>query len=337
MITEKEIKNILKQDYNYAKTLYSQDRILGAFVFGKASYGLAETVEDIQVKIYYLPSLEDMCIRPELIDTSFEYNNHEIHIKDIRLILDNILNQETTTMECFFAKNYIITPKFKKVFIDNIIEKREDIFHSNPEKFLQQTIERAKEDLSIYYETNYKDRESLFNACKRRIMIDLYLQGTPVEECINLKKDYHINYLLGIKNGTITPTIEDIQEEFQSLLRNAPELENHPEQEEMVKTTILEIMKIALTKTISTKDFLHSLTDTEKEALKMLMHYLEMGEGVVSISQLVEQCNISRPVFKSTLQKMKDMEIAEINNQGMKGTYIKIIDGSFLNIEEHID
>ena len=57
MITEKEIKNILKQDYNYAKTLYSQDRILGAFVFGKASYGLAETVEDIQVKIYYLSTL----------------------------------------------------------------------------------------------------------------------------------------------------------------------------------------------------------------------------------------------------------------------------------------
>ncbi len=337
MMTEKEIKTILKQDYNYVQTLYSQDRILGVFVFGKASCGLAESIKDIQVKAYYLPSLEDMCIRPELIDEGIEYNNHTIYIKDIRLILDNILNQESTTMECFFSKNYIITPKFKKVFVDNIIEKREDIFHCNPEKFLQHTIEKAYDYLTEYYDTGFKDRESLFNACKRRIVIDLYLQGASVEDCINLKKDYHINYLLGIKNGTINPTIEDIRDELQELMKNAPVLENHPEQEEMVKSTILEIMKIALTKTVSTKEFLHTLTDIEKEALKIIMQYLEFGEGVVSISQLVEQHSISRPVFKSILQKMKDMDIAEINNQGMKGTYIKIIDGGFLAIDEHID
>ena len=42
-------------------------------------------------------------------------------------------------------------------------------------------------------------------------------------------------------------------------------------------------------------------------------------------------------VFKSVLQKMKDMEIAEINNMGVKGTAIKIIDGVFLHIDNYID
>jgi hypothetical protein len=34
---------------------------------------------------------------------------------------------------------------------------------------------------------------------------------------------------------------------------------------------------------------------------------------------------------------MKDAEIAELTNMGVKGTHIKIIDGVFLNIDEFID
>ena len=67
------------------------------------------------------------------------------------------------------------------------------------------------------------------------------------------------------------------------------------------------------------------------------MQYVENGEGAVSISHLTNTSGMSRPVFKSVLQKMKDMQIAEINNMGVKGTHIKIIDGVFLNIDDYID
>lgn len=263
------------------------------------------------------------------------YNGHTINIKDIRLILKNILDQEGTAMECFYSKHYIITPKFKTVFMDNIIAKREEISHCNPKKRVEQSVSVAFEALKDYKITG--DTEYLFEACRRRLSLDLYLKGYAYEDCLYLKKDYHRTYLWSIKQGNSMPNIQEVIDDLENMKKRSELLEVHAELEELVTSVIVEIIKIALTRTIDEEEFLNMLTDTEKNALKIIMTYLKNGEGVVSISQLISNHAISRPVFKSVLQKMKDMEIAEINNMGVKGTFIKIIDGVFLNIDDYID
>ena len=334
-ISKEEINKILKDDYKYLKTLYPQDQIFGLFTFGKVNYGFAEKVEDILVKMYYLPSLEEMCTSIEFKDEVIEYNNHHIIIKDIRLILDNILKQEGTTMECFFSKNYIITPKFKTVYMDNIIAKREEIFHCNPGKRVKQSVERAQNEIIDFMATG--NTELLFEACRRRLATSLYLAGEKVQDCIELKKDYHTTYLWSIKTGQSLPNIEEVVKDLTEMKNIAVTMEVHPELETMVTETIVEIMKIALTKSISADEFLSMLTPAEQGALKDIMQNLENGEGIVSVSKLVESGNYSRPVYKSVLNKMKDAEIADLTNMGVKGTHIKIIDGVFLNIDEYID
>lgn len=334
-LLENKIKQILKDDYKYLKTLYKEDRILGLFTFGKLNYGFAEDISEIKVKMYYLPSLKEMCTETKWKDEVIEYNNHTINIKDIRLILQNIIEQEGTAMECFYSKHYIITPKFKTVFIDNIINKREEIFHCNPKKRVEHSVSKAFEALDEYMKTN--NTEFLFEACRRRLASDLYLKGYSCEDCLYLKKDYHRTYLWSIKQGKSMPNIQEVINDLQEMKKRAETLEVHPELEELVTSVIVEIMKIALTRTINEKEFLDMLTSTEKTALKIIMNYIDKGEGVISISQLTNQYNISRPVFKSVLQKLKDMEIAEVNNMGVKGTQIKIIDGVFLNIDDYID
>lgn len=335
LISDKQIMDLLKEDYEYLKSIYNQDRILGVFTYGKVNYGFAENISDIKVKMYYLPYLEEICTSINLKNEDIEYNGHMINIKDIRLILDNVLTQEGTTMECFFSEYNIITPKFKKVFNDIIIERREEVFKCNPAKRVTHSVERAYENLAMYKETG--DKEYLFDACRRRLGTSLYLKGEPVINCIKLTKDYHVNYLWGVKQGLFMPDIDEVTNDLKEMQKKAEVLETHPEMEDLVKTTIVEIMKIALTKTISAEEFLNKLTSMEKIALKVIMQYLNQGEGIVSISQLTEGSSISRPVFKSVLQKLKDMEIAEVTNMGVKGTYVKIIDGVFLNIDDFID
>ena len=334
-ISQDKIKQLLKEDYKYLNTIYPNDRILGVFTYGLVNYGFAKDESDIKVKMYYLPSFEEMCTNLKLIDEELFYNNHTINVKDIRLILDNILNQEETAMECFFSKNYIITPKFKKVFEENIIEKREDIFHCNPRLRVLNSVERAFSSLSLYEKT--QNSEYLFDVCRRRLSTDLYLSGTKVEDCLTLKKDYHINYLWSIKNNIIMPNLEEVKQDLIRMENAADGAIVHPEQEQLVKECITEIMKIALTKTVRKEDLLAVLTETEKNAFKVILAKLTDGEGAVSISQLTNESGFSRPVFKSVLQKLKDMEIAEINNMGVKGTYINIIDGAFLDIDSFID
>ena len=80
-----------------------------------------------------------------------------------------------------------------------------------------------------------------------------------------------------------------------------------------------------------TEDFKKKLTDLELQALDVILNNLaNKYEGIISISQLVNTSGISRPVFKSVLDKMKTNLIAEWENRGVKGTYIKIIDGNLL-------
>jgi GTP-sensing pleiotropic transcriptional regulator CodY len=76
--------------------------------------------------------------------------------------------------------------------------------------------------------------------------------------------------------------------------------------------------------------FLNKLTKTEVIALQAIA--AEIGEeGNVSIVQMTEKTNISRPVYTSLFYKMKEDKIAYIDNRGVKGTYIKLIDKLFLN------
>ena len=131
--------------------------------------------------------------------------------------------------------------------------------------------------------------------------------------------------------------MDEVTSDLEEMKAKAETLENHPELEQLVKDTIVEIIRIALIKTVDKNEFLNELTIPEKEALKTIMAEVSDGEGIVSISKAVNSSGLSRPVFKSLLTKMKDMEIAELTNMGVKGTHIKIIDGSFLNINDYID
>ena len=67
------------------------------------------------------------------------------------------------------------------------------------------------------------------------------------------------------------------------------------------------------------------LSKTEQKAFSELKNYLPQGEGSVSISQLCFDTKISRPVYKSLFQKLKECGLIEIKNQGVNGTYIKFI------------
>ena len=69
------------------------------------------------------------------------------------------------------------------------------------------------------------------------------------------------------------------------------------------------------------------LSKTEQKAFSELKNYLPQDEGSVSISQLCFDTKISRPVYKSLFQKLKECGLIEIKNQGVNGTYIKFISG----------
>ena len=92
---------------------------------------------------------------------------------------------------------------------------------------------------------------------------------------------------------------------------------------------IREIIKLSLKKV--NKNFKQELTKTEKRAFQIILSHLSNGSGNISISNLLLEIDApSRPVFTTLLQKMQSNNVAEVANNGMKGTYIKILDNDLL-------
>lgn len=75
---------------------------------------------------------------------------------------------------------------------------------------------------------------------------------------------------------------------------------------------------------ILVEDFYKALTDNEKTAFIAIREAIGLS-GNISIVKLIQQTNLSRPVWNSLLTKMEKFGIAQIKNQGAKGTHVEIV------------
>ena len=75
---------------------------------------------------------------------------------------------------------------------------------------------------------------------------------------------------------------------------------------------------------ILVEDFYKALTDNEKTAFLAIREAIGLS-GNISIVKLIQQTNLSRPVWNSLLTKMEKFGIAQIKSQGAKGTHIEIV------------
>jgi len=77
------------------------------------------------------------------------------------------------------------------------------------------------------------------------------------------------------------------------------------------------------------EDFYKKITNKEIKAVNSIMKYVQ-NEGDISLSTLIAETGISRPVFISLLNKLKEHNIAEVTSRGAKGTHIKFLDSHLI-------
>lgn len=96
-----------------------------------------------------------------------------------------------------------------------------------------------------------------------------------------------------------------------------------------IQTGVLNLIRNRAIVTDNYDIFTQSLTPTETDALDEIKDKIG-GEGIISINLLSKETGISRPIFNNLLNKMTNTQVAEIQNMGGKGTYIKIINDKLL-------
>ena len=337
MLQYEQIENYSQSQIEELNKMYDERQILGIFTFGKINYDFARDMNDIQTLFIYLPTYAEMCSinLKEIYDNIVIKlsNGTEVTKVDIRKLYNFASKQDILMIETLFAYCGIVNSRYQKIFKKYILMNRETFFHCDPQARVNSIVARGLMALNKYEETS--DLDYLFQACYLRITGRLYLDGISCENCIHLK-DYYKVYLWQILEGKIQPNLEEIKKDFLEYEEEVKDFQKDEQGLKQIAKGVQEIMKVALTDMVQDEDFREKLTSLEEQALDIILSNLEEGhEGNISISQLVAASNLSRPVFKNVLRKMEDNLIAEVENQGVKGTYVKIIDGILLKKEKN--
>ena len=70
---------------------------------------------------------------------------------------------------------------------------------------------------------------------------------------------------------------------------------------------------------------INSLSESEKKAVRCVLKELNGKEGVVITSRIAEREGITRSVLINALRKFESGRIIETHSNGMRGTYIKVV------------
>lgn len=312
ILPEDQIMLELKRQYNLVIEKYGADRIVGIFASGIVNYGIAENIREINSIVAYVPDFEELCLAKPFKNEQF---TEQIFITDIRNEYDMANNQNEYFMEPMFTDYYILNPKYE-IPVMQLRERAEEIFHYNPRKRVNYAAQAGLKALK---------KKDIVNAARLNYAIGLYLAGTPCEYCIKIQDSYIRNFLLAIKNGNYTPNLEDLEDCLYGVIDQAPECDNQAIIS-FVKARLLDIGRIAMTKGRNALLVLESLTATERKAFTAIAKEIDCAEGNIVISHLTKDLGISRPVFNSLLSKLSTENIIKVENQGVKGTFIKILD-----------
>lgn len=334
MMKEKVMKRLQEHLEIVINHGYSEDRIIGIFLYGSQNYGFATEESDIDSKVFVLPSFEDFCLRHNnLVSKTIELENGEhIDVKDIRLLRDNLFKQNINFMELLFTEYKILMPQWEELFTKWFINNREKYAAMDKYRGVKSITGQAIHTLSQGKGT---DNKKFYNGLRLLKFLDMWCGGCPYAECIQPKGDTFVT-LWNIKQGKHNLTEEqmikysdEIIEYLKAYQNQADSYEKDEEAVALLDKATVEILKasfeeIAPTAALSKTEFFEKLTNLEEQAYHHIISQIG-AEGSIVVSKLVKDTTISRPVYNNLLEKMKLNKIADIANMGVKGMYIKII------------
>ena len=117
---------------NFARSIYTDNQIVGVFCQGSTNYGLDTEHSDFDTKCILVPSFQDIALaKPPISTTKILDNNEHLDAKDIRLYIQCFRKQNLNFLEILFTPYFSINPLYFEQWV-RLVQNREDIAHMNP-------------------------------------------------------------------------------------------------------------------------------------------------------------------------------------------------------------
>lgn len=292
---------------------FGEDRVLGVFTVGLYNYNAAESMDEVQYMAIYIPTFEGLCMQiPET-----EYRENYL-LRDVRAIYLRCQEISGSALELSYALYKKINPLYSNIFKEYFLKYKEEM--GKKSHFLQTDAVKIKMEEHLL-------NGNLFEAARLRIAAEQFSKGTSMEECFRPTQSYINTYLESIKHGFLKIESDTLLSEVDNILNSySSELELSNFTNKQIKLGVINIIDASLKKKVDVETFESQLTTMEQKAFEVIKENLdENKEACLSISKLYESTGISRPVWKNLFLKMEREQFAEIQNMGVKGTYIKLL------------
>ena len=309
-ITDDKINFLLQKKKQSLLNYIDKDGLLAIFVIGKANYGFAESEDDLKYLAFYLPTFEELCCAPP-----YSQPIDGVIIKDVRTVYLAATTSREYFLEVLFTPYYYMNPKYVHIFKEYFLNNREEIGRCNPKARITQAKERAQESFN---NKDYFEVARLYTAAK------CYISGYSIDYCFHMTEQRHIDKIANANNYIKSSSWNDyLNGDFKDMIIST-------EREDImdptpVKKGVIAFMGERLRERVSYDNFYEKLTAAEKKALTEIKNKTENGIAQISISKIVEETGISRPVYKNLLNKLEKNNISKITSQGVKGTLIEFL------------
>ena len=291
---------------------FGEDRVLGVFTIGLYNYNAAESMDEVQYMAIYIPTFEDLCMQiPET-----EYRGDYL-LRDVRAIYLRGQEISGSSLELSYALYKKINPLYLSIYKEHFLKYKDE---------MGRKCHFFKTDAIKIKMEEYISNGDIFGAARLRIAAEQFFKGASMEECFRPTQSYINTYLESIKHGFLKIEPDTLFSEVDNILNSYSELELSNFTNKQIKLGVINIINASLKKKVDVETFESQLTATEQKAFEVIKENLdENKEACLSISKLYESTGISRPVWKNLFLKMEREQFAEIQNMGVKGTYIKFL------------
>lgn len=195
----------VREHYEIAKSIFSEDLIVGVFLYGSQNYNMGDEQSDVDTRVLVVPSLADIvCAR---CPVAFEHhcdNGEHINFVDVREFVHQILKQNPNTLELLFTEYYVLNPVFRGVWFD-IWKHREEATRINPHKAVDTMRHMANREYHYMkkYGFNHKKLATMFRLEKA---IGDYTLGCKYKDVLQTDQ---AEFFLKVKRGNFVDSDEE--------------------------------------------------------------------------------------------------------------------------------
>lgn len=255
----------LQEHYEEVKTLFPEERIIGVFLRGSQNYELDYNNSDVDSVCVIAPNLEDFVLSKKMVSKTHERANKEhIELKDVRLIAQAFMKQNSAWVEILFTKYKIVNPIYEPLW-DLWVEERENISRLNPYKAVS-TLKGSASDNYRSLEHKYPnkvqvlekfggyDPKQLSHLLRIKDLLTRYINNEPYFQCLIPKEKTKILNIKVFGVESLEKARELNEKTFNEICQMADDFRQknpnvaNAETEDFLNSVLYKIVKTALKK-----------------------------------------------------------------------------------------